>query len=84
MLWGGVVGSFYPVGLGELPRRFGGEHLVGANSAYVLCYAVGTLLGPPLVGEGMDLSPSRGFFAILAALNHLYLAVGLLGLRRAA
>ena len=82
VLWGGIVGSFYPVGLGELPRRFDGDRRVGANSAYVQSYAVGVLLGPPLVGAGIDLAPGIGFFAILAALNLLYLATALLtGLR---
>ena len=84
VLWGGIVGSFYPVGLGELPRRFDRGRRVGANSAYVMAYAAGTLVGPPLVGEGIDLAPRLGFFAVLAALNLAYLVVGLLVLRRAA
>ncbi len=73
LLWGGIVGSFYPVGLGELPRRFAQADLMAANSAYVMAYALGTLLGPPIVGEGLDLAPPSGFFYAMAGLCGAYL-----------
>ncbi len=75
LLWGGIVGALYPVGLGELSARFRGADLASANSAYVMTYAAGMLVGPPLIGAGLDLVPPAGFFLAVAALVALYLAV---------
>ena len=72
LAWGGIVGAFYPVGLGLLGARFAGADLAGANAAFIMTYALGMLLGPPIVGAGLDLAPS-GFFWVIAAMIAAYL-----------
>ena len=71
--WGAVVGAFYPVGLGDISSRFTGADLARANTAYVMTYAAGMMIGPPIVGEGLDLMPPSGFFWSIAALIGAYL-----------
>ena len=75
LLWGGIVGALYPVGLGELGARFSGADLASANSAYVMTYAAGMLVGPPVIGAGMDLVAPGGFFLAIMGLIALYLFV---------
>ena len=74
-LWGGIVGALYPVGLGELSARFSGADLASANSTYVMTYAAGMLVGPPVIGAGLDMVPPAGFFLAVMGLIALYLAV---------
>ncbi len=75
LVWGGIVGALYPVGLGELSARFRGADLASANSAYVMTYAAGMLVGPPIIGAGLDWIPPSGFFWAVAGLIALYLVV---------
>ena len=82
LLWGGLVGALYPVGLGELSARFQGADLASANSAYVMTYAAGMLAGPPVIGAALDLAPPAGFFWAVAGLIALYLTAAVPPLRR--
>lgn len=75
LLWGGIVGALYPVGLGQLGADYEGSDLASANSAFVMTYAGGMLIGPPLIGIGLDMAPPSGLFWAIAALIGLYLAV---------
>jgi MFS family permease len=61
MLWGGLVGGFYTVGLAHLATRFPPENLVGANAAFVVMFNVGLLAGPPTIGTALDASTRNGF-----------------------
>ena len=73
--WGGIVGAFYPVGLGQLGGTYSGADLARANSAYVMTYALGMLVGPPLIGFGLDLVPPSGFFWTVGLLILCYLGL---------
>ena len=75
LVWGGIVGALYPVGLGLLGTLYRGADLASANAANVMAYAMGMLIGPPLIGLGLDLVPPDGLFWTIAALILLYLAV---------
>ncbi|KQT60059.1 hypothetical protein ASG52_18200 [Methylobacterium sp. Leaf456] len=70
-VWGGIAGTLYTVGLAHLGASLRGPDLAGANAAFVMLYNVGLMLGPPLVGGGMDLAPPHGF---AFALGLLFLA----------
>ena len=74
-LWGGLIGALYTVGLAHLGAKFSGGDLVSANAAFVILYNVGLVLGPPLVGAGMDAAPPHGFAWTLAAFCAVYVAV---------
>ncbi len=75
VIWGGIVGSLYAVGLAHLGSRYSGPELVSANAAYVMLYSLGMLGGPLIAGFGMDLTPPSGLFFSLAGLILLYLAL---------
>jgi MFS family permease len=73
LVWGGIVGGFYPVGLARLGARYRDGALAGANAAFVMTYSFGMLVGPPIMGLGLDLAPPGGFFLANAILIGLYL-----------
>jgi len=82
VLWGGFVGSFYAVGLAHLGSRYAGAELASANAAFVMFYSFGMLIGPPLIGVGLDLVRPNGFFLAICVLLFAYLGLVLTGLRR--
>ena len=51
---GGIATGTYTLGLAILGQRFDANTLVSANAAFLGCYGVGTILGPPAVGAAMD------------------------------
>jgi len=53
-LAGGIATATYTLGLAILGQRFDAGTLVSANAAFIACYGVGTILGPPMVGMLMD------------------------------
>ena len=75
VVWGGLVGGFYAIGLALLGSRFGGAELASANAAFVMFYSLGMLAGPPVVGFGLDLLTPNGFFLGIAFLIAPYLAL---------
>lgn len=82
-VWGGVVGALYTIGLAHLGSRFVGAELASANAAFVILYNVGMIVGPPLVGGGLDLLRPHGFALATALLFAFYLAVVLARIRTA-
>jgi MFS family permease len=70
-IWGGVVGSLYAVGLAYLGSRYKGAELASGNAAYIMFYSTGMLVGPPLIGLGLDLAPA-GLFVALALMLAAY------------
>ncbi len=60
-VWGGVVAALYTVGLAHLGSKLSGRDLASANAAFVLCYGLGMVLGPQVIGIGMDVFGSDGF-----------------------
>lgn len=74
-VWGGIISEFYPVGLALLAEKFQGAQLGAANAAFVTMYALGMMVGPPVVGFGLDLSAQHGLFDALALIFAAYLAL---------
>lgn len=81
LLWGGIVAGFYTVGLALLGARYAGAELASANAAFIILYSVGSLVGPPVAGFGMDLSDPHGLAWALALFFAFY--VGLIAWRGA-
>ncbi len=75
LAWSGAVGTFYPIGLNLLGSDFAHPDRARVNAAYVMTYALGMMLGPPLIGAGLDLHPPSGLFWAMAALIATYAAV---------
>ena len=74
-LWGGVAASLYCVGLALLGAQFHGASLVAANALFVMLYASGQMVGPPLLGWAMDLVNPHGYIWASAGLFALYVGV---------
>ncbi|MGB3897569.1 MAG: MFS transporter [Mesorhizobium sp.] len=75
-VWGGVVAAMYTVGLAHLGSKLSGHELASANAAFVLCYGVGMVLGPQVIGIGMDVAGPNGFGWALALFFGIYIVVG--------
>lgn len=80
--WGGLAGTLYTVGLAALGARVPTRDLAGANAAFVMLYNAGLILGPPLIGGGLDLVPPHGFAWALLAIFLAYAGVLALTERR--
>jgi MFS family permease len=74
-VWGGMITGLYTVGLAHLGSKLSGYELASANSAFILCYALGMIIGPQLIGIGMDYAGPNGFAGVLAAFFAIYLAL---------
>jgi MFS family permease len=74
-LWGGVAASLYCVGLALLGAQFHGASLVAANALFVMLYATGQMIGPPLLGWAMDMVNPHGYIWASASLFGLYIAI---------
>lgn len=73
-LIGGLVAALYTVGLAHLGGRYRGAELANANAAFILCYALGMLVGPPALGQSMDILPPHGLAFAVAAMLATYSA----------
>jgi MFS family permease len=74
-LWGGVVAGLYTIGLAHLGSRLSGRDLASANAAFVFCYGFGMIIGPQIIGVGMDLVGAHGFAWSLAFFFAAYLVL---------
>lgn len=74
-VFGGVVVGMYTVGLALLGERFKGADLAAANSAFVLMYSVGALVGPPVAGAAMDVWDPHGLAIAMAVICGAYLLI---------
>jgi len=68
-LTGGIATATYTLGLAILGQRFDASHLVSANAAFMACYGLGTILGPPAVGVLMDRWGPQVFPAALGCVS---------------
>ncbi len=74
-IWGGMITGLYTVGLAHLGSKLAGNELASANSAFILCYSIGLMVGPQIIGIGMDFGGPNGFAGVLAAFFAAYLAL---------
>ena len=79
---GGIVAGLYTVGLTHLGARYRGAELASANAAFVMMYAGGMLIGPVLLGAGLDAYPPHGFAIAIAAMFALYVALAFMRIGR--
>jgi MFS family permease len=72
---GGVEGMIYVLGIILLGQRFRGAELAAASVLYTGMWGIGTMIGPALVGAGMDLFGNSAMPYFIAALYAAYLPV---------
>ncbi len=78
---GGVEGMIYALGVILLGQRFRGAELAAASVLYTGMWGAGTMLGPLLVGAGMDLLGNESLTYLIAAMYVAYLPVFFIGRR---
>ncbi len=72
---GGIEGMIYALGVILLGQRFRGAELAAATVLFTGMWGVGTMIGPLLVGIGMDLLGNTWMPYLVAGLYALYLPV---------
>ena len=72
---GGVEGMIYVMGVILLGQRFRGIELAAASVLYTGMWSVGTMLGPAIVGAGMDVLGNNSMPYLIAAIYGCYLPV---------
>jgi MFS family permease len=80
---GGVEGMIYVMGVILLGQRFRGVELASASVLYTGMWAAGTMIGPALVGAGMDLLGNSSMPYLIAGIYACYLPVYFFARRRA-
>ncbi|MCW2307272.1 MFS transporter [Rhodobium gokarnense] len=73
-VWGGVTAGLYTIGLAHLAARYRDADLAAATAAFVMMYSIGMLVGPALMGIGMDINP-HGFPIVCALFFGGYVAI---------
>ena len=72
---GGVEGMIYALGVILLGQMFRGAELAAASVLYTGMWGVGTMLGPAVVGAGMDILGADALPYMIAAIYAVYLPV---------
>jgi MFS family permease len=72
---GGAEGMIYALGVILLGQTFRGAELAAASVLYTGMWGVGTMLGPALVGAGLDYFGNGSLAVLIAAIYAVYLPV---------
>ena len=76
--FGGVEGMIYTLGVVLIGERFKGGQLAAATTAFSACWGAGTMLGPLLVGIGMDQFGNSSMVYVIFAIFAVYLPLPVL------
>ncbi len=72
---GGVEGMIYALGVILLGQKFRGADLAAASVLYTGMWGAGTMLGPAIIGAGMDFFGDTSMPYLIAAIYVVYLPV---------
>lgn len=81
-IFGGVFSSLYTLALILLGERFKGPNLAAASALFTATWGMGSIIGPPLGGVGMDLWQPRGLLLVVGLMFVLYLPFPIRGYLR--
>jgi len=71
--FGGISGMIYALGLMLIGVRFKGRQLAVATTTYTACWGTGSVIGPLVVGAGMDWFGSGQMALVIFVLYLVYL-----------
>lgn len=77
-VFGGVEGMIYALGVILVGERFKGAMLASATTMFTVCWGAGTILGPLMVGIGMDQYGANKMALIICLLYVFYLPLPVL------
>lgn len=66
ILFMALMASLYPTCLGQMHNRLQGQNPIAANAGQLLCYGLGTCIGPLVCGLVMGSIGARGLFLTIA------------------
>ena len=66
-VWGGTMYGFYTQGIALVGEIYPVHELAAANTAFVMVYCTGGLIGPSVGGLAMDLWPTNGFIMLVSS-----------------
>jgi len=72
-VFGGIEGMIYALGVILVGQRFRGAMLAAATTMFTACWGAGTMLGPLVVGIGMDLYGADKMAIIIFSFFALFL-----------
>ena len=72
---GGIEGMIYALGVILLGQQFRGAELAAASVLYTGMWGAGTMLGPVIIGAGMDLIGDHSMSYLIAAVYIIYLPI---------
>jgi MFS family permease len=78
-VFGGLEGMIYTLGVILVGERFKGALLAAATTLFTACWGAGTVVGPLVVGLGMDWQGEERMALIIAVLFLLYLPLPVVG-----
>ncbi|NNK32104.1 MAG: MFS transporter [Xanthomonadales bacterium] len=81
-VFGGVEGMIYALGVILVGQRFRGAMLATATTMFTACWGAGTVLGPLLVGIGMDRFGAEQMALLIVLFYALYLPLPVVGYLR--
>ena len=74
ILFMALMASLYPTCLGQMHNRLQGENPVAANAGQLLCYGLGTCIGPLICGVAMGQLGPAGLFITVGGVLVSYAA----------
>lgn len=69
----GFATGLYTLGLAIIGDRFSGGAMAAANAAFIMAYGIGSLIGPPAAGFGMDTINPFGLLLVTGGFAAVYL-----------
>jgi len=76
-VFGGIEGMIYTLGVILVGERFKGAALAAATALFTACWGMGTIIGPLVVGAGMDRWGADRMALLIMALMLVYLPLPL-------
>ena len=85
VIWGGAAFGIYTVGVTMLGERYRGGELASANTAFVVCFEIANITGPPVAGAAMELWAPHGLMVYMTVVAGGFLLLAIFrGAQRAA
>jgi len=83
-VFGGIEGMIYALGVMLIGEKFKGTLLAAASAAFTACWAAGTVVGPFVVGLGMDYMGVASMTLVICGFFAIYLPLPIVAWWRSA
>jgi len=78
LVWGGAAFGIYTVAVTMLGERYKAGELASANAAFVVCFELANLTGPPIAGGAMEIWQPHGLFVFMGTVAAVFTALAVL------